>query len=240
MSVRKKLMLAFMDETDTLGELPLYEAIVRRLVQWGIAGATVQAGIMGYGMHHQVHRKRLFGVSDDRPITIAVVDEEEKLRRVAPEVRKMVAEGLVLLMNVVNFSDGADEPVRTLPFPATRPNGHHPYGRVPGWQEALSSLHGEFERQAERAGSGAHRDECRGGAAHEPGDQLRPARRGAALGGAEARPVQMAGRRTVGECHPESADARHVALVARLLFRRPDLSAGQRQPLLPPRRRQPR
>ena len=53
----------------------LYEAIVRRLRQLGIAGATAQAGIMGFGSHGKVHRKRLFGVSDDRPVMITVVDQ---------------------------------------------------------------------------------------------------------------------------------------------------------------------
>jgi uncharacterized protein len=97
---KKKMMLVYLDETDTMGEFPLYEAIVRRLVQWGVAGATVHAGIMGYGSHHQVHRKRLFGVSDDRPITISVIDDETKLRGIAAEIRKMVSEGLVLLVDV--------------------------------------------------------------------------------------------------------------------------------------------
>ena len=46
-----------------------------------------------------MHRKRLFGVSDDRPVTITVVDSEETLRRVVPEVRHMVKEGLVILLD---------------------------------------------------------------------------------------------------------------------------------------------
>jgi PII-like signaling protein len=94
-----KLLLVFIDETDRWDETPLYEAIVRRLRQLGVAGATVHAGLMGFGGHQQVHRKRLFGVSDDRPVTITVVDNEETLRRVVPEVRHMVQEGLVILLD---------------------------------------------------------------------------------------------------------------------------------------------
>ena len=95
-----KMLLIFIDETDTWEELTLYEAIVRRLAQAGIAGATVQAGIMGFGSHHHVHRKRLFGVSDDRPITIAVVESEEAIRRVLPEIRSLVREGLMVIVDV--------------------------------------------------------------------------------------------------------------------------------------------
>lgn len=95
-----KMLLVYVDETDTWGTTPLYEAIVRRLRQLGIAGATAQAGIMGFGSHRKVHHKRLFGVSDDRPVTIAAVDNEEKLRAAVPEIRSMVQEGLLMLMDV--------------------------------------------------------------------------------------------------------------------------------------------
>ena len=74
-----KMLLILHDETDMFGELSLYEAIVRRLHQLDISGATVQRGIMGFGSHGKVHRKGLFGISDDRPITICVVDTAEKL-----------------------------------------------------------------------------------------------------------------------------------------------------------------
>jgi PII-like signaling protein len=43
--------------------------------------------------------KGLFGVSDDRPVTISVVDSEPKLRQVLPEIRPMVKEGLVILLD---------------------------------------------------------------------------------------------------------------------------------------------
>ncbi len=96
-----KLLLIYVDETDVWGEThtPLYEAIVRRLRQLEVAGATVQAGIMGFGSHLKVHRKRLFGISDDKPVIVSVADSEAKIRQILPEIRGMVREGLVLLLN---------------------------------------------------------------------------------------------------------------------------------------------
>ena len=96
-----KLLLIYVDETDVWGEThtPLYEAIVRRIRQLELAGATVQAGIMGFGSHQKVHRKRLFGISDDKPMIISVVDSDAKIRRILPEIRGMVKEGLVLLLD---------------------------------------------------------------------------------------------------------------------------------------------
>ncbi len=94
-----KMLLIFHDETDMFGQLPLYEAIVRRLHQLEISGATVLRGIMGFGSHGKVHRKGLFGISDDRPITICVIDTAAKLEPIVPEIREMIAEGVVLLVD---------------------------------------------------------------------------------------------------------------------------------------------
>jgi PII-like signaling protein len=90
-----KMLLIFIDQTDTWHKAPLHEAIVRVLEQNGIAGATVLSGIMGYGIHRRIHRKGLLGVSDDKPLTIAAIDNEDRLRSVLPAIRPMVREGLI-------------------------------------------------------------------------------------------------------------------------------------------------
>jgi PII-like signaling protein len=96
------MLIIYVDESDIWGgsQTPLYEAIVRRLRQLSIAGATVQFGVMGFGSHQKVHRKRLFGISDDKPVIITTVDNEDKLRQVLPEIRGMVQEGLLVLLDV--------------------------------------------------------------------------------------------------------------------------------------------
>ncbi len=99
MSSPHKLLMIFVAETDMWEQLPLYEAIVRRLRQLDVAGATVLTGTMGFGSHQKMHRKRLFGVSDDRPITICVAESENKLRAIVPEIRSMLKEGLILLLD---------------------------------------------------------------------------------------------------------------------------------------------
>jgi len=97
----KKLQLSiYLNEADMSGEVPLHELVVRRLLHCDIAGATVHRGLMGYGKHGKVHRKRLFGVSDDRPLLITAVDVEARIRAVLPEVRSLVREGLITLHEV--------------------------------------------------------------------------------------------------------------------------------------------
>lgn len=105
-----KMLIIYVDETDVYGTGPLHEAIIRRLRQLGISGATAVAGIMGFGSHLKVHRRRLFGVADDKPVVITVVDSEPVIREVLPEIRGMVREGLMVLVDaeVVEPAAAAD------------------------------------------------------------------------------------------------------------------------------------
>lgn len=97
----KKLQLTiYLNEADRMGDIPLHEDVVRRLLHFDLAGATVTRGLMGYGKHGKVHRKRLFGVSDDRPIIITAVDDEARIRPILTEIKAVVQEGLITLHEV--------------------------------------------------------------------------------------------------------------------------------------------
>ncbi len=97
----KKLQLTiYLNEADQMGDVPLHEDVLRRLQHFEIAGATVTRGLMGYGKHGRVHRKRLFGVSDDRPIVITAVDDEARIRSILVELKAVVLEGLISLQEV--------------------------------------------------------------------------------------------------------------------------------------------
>jgi PII-like signaling protein len=102
-----KMLLIFVNETDTWHNTPLYEAIVHHLRELKVAGATAQTGIMGFGHHMRLHHKGLFGISDDRPVTIMAVDNESRLRAALPEIRRMVREGLILLLAAELVGDQA-------------------------------------------------------------------------------------------------------------------------------------
>ena len=97
-----KMLVITIGETDRWEDVPLYEAIARKLIQLKAPGATVDRGIMGFGSHQKrLHHKQLFGVSDDRPVTITVVHDESALREtIVPAVRAMVRHGLIYLMDV--------------------------------------------------------------------------------------------------------------------------------------------
>lgn len=108
-----KMMLILIEETDTWGEerVPLFEALVETILHEGLSGATVHAGIMGFGQSKFMRRRRLFGVTDEKPVTITVIDGEDKIRAVLPRLREMVREGLIFLVDgeVAHVGTGKDD-----------------------------------------------------------------------------------------------------------------------------------
>lgn len=95
-----KMLRVFVGEDDRWDGRPLYEAIVERLLEMDLAGATVYRGIAGFGANQRIHAARRLGFSHDAPVMIAVVDRDEKIRAVIPVLDEMVGEGLVVLSDV--------------------------------------------------------------------------------------------------------------------------------------------
>lgn len=98
--MKKVQLTIYLNEADRMGDIPLHEDVVRRLLRLEISGATVTRGLMGYGKHGKVHRKRLFGVSDDRPVIITAIDDEARIRPILTELKAVVVEGLITLQEV--------------------------------------------------------------------------------------------------------------------------------------------
>ncbi len=105
MNAPVKMLMLFVNEADQWHNRPLYQAILERLQQLDVAGATAAPGIMGFGHHMRMHHKGLFGISDDRPMMIVAIDNEERLRAVCPEIRPMVPEGLMILLDAELIAD---------------------------------------------------------------------------------------------------------------------------------------
>jgi hypothetical protein len=55
---------------------------------------------MGFGADHHVHRGRLFGVSDDRPVMVLAADSEQHLRAVLPALHELAPDAPVLLVPI--------------------------------------------------------------------------------------------------------------------------------------------
>ena len=87
-------------ESDRCGHRPLYTEIVHRAHAAGLAGATVLRGIEGFGASQQIHTSRLLSLSEDLPVSVVIVDSEERISAFLPEVEALVTEGLVVVDDV--------------------------------------------------------------------------------------------------------------------------------------------
>jgi PII-like signaling protein len=87
----------FIGEDDIWHHKPLYHEIVRRAHVAGLAGASVLRGIEGYGASSRVHTTRLLSLSQDLPIAIVIVDQEDRVRAFLPQLDELVSEGLVII-----------------------------------------------------------------------------------------------------------------------------------------------
>jgi PII-like signaling protein len=95
-----QLIRVFVDESDRYHGKPLYQAIVEKAREMGMAGATVLHGVMGFGAHSRVHTAKVLRLSEDLPVLIEIVDKPERIDSFLPVLDTMVDEGLVTLENV--------------------------------------------------------------------------------------------------------------------------------------------
>jgi hypothetical protein len=106
------LLRIFLGESDTWHGRPLYEAIVRRVREEGLAGATVLRGIEGFGAHSRLHTTRILRLSEDLPVVVEIVDAAERIEAVLPILDEMIGEGLITLekVQVIAYRAGEEEP----------------------------------------------------------------------------------------------------------------------------------
>jgi PII-like signaling protein len=93
-----KLLRLHFSEADQYNGKPLYEAIVHRCKELKIAGATVFRGLEGYGETAEIHRRHF--ARKDQPVVVTIVDTEENLGRLIPEVEQMMDTGMIAMSDV--------------------------------------------------------------------------------------------------------------------------------------------
>ena len=101
----------FVGEDDQWHHKPLYHEIVSRAHHAGLAGASVLRGIEGYGASSRIHTSRLLSLSEDLPLAVIIVDQEDRIRAFLPQLDELVSEGLVILdpVEVIRYVGRARE-----------------------------------------------------------------------------------------------------------------------------------
>jgi len=110
MQVEEKaaLLRIFIGESDRFGQHPLYEAIVLKAREQGLAGATVLRGPMGFGHSSRLHTAKILRLSEDLPVVVEIIDSEQNITAFLPLLEEMVKGGLVSIEEVRILRYGPD------------------------------------------------------------------------------------------------------------------------------------
>ena len=77
-AIRLRIVISSLDK---INHKPLYEEIVFAAKRFGLAGATVLKGIMGFSESGVIYSRKLFEITEKVPVVIEIIDEPEKIRK---------------------------------------------------------------------------------------------------------------------------------------------------------------
>jgi len=105
---QRTLMRVFIGESDRYHGKPLYEALLERFRSKGMAGATVLPGVAGFGASSKMHTDKVLRLSIDLPLIIEVVETDEAIQAILPDLSEMIGGGLITLekANVILYRPG--------------------------------------------------------------------------------------------------------------------------------------
>jgi len=95
-----RLLRIFIGESDKWEGIPLYEWIVRKAREHGLAGATALRGLEGFGAHSRLHVAKVLRLSSDLPIVVEIVDSQERIESFIPIIDGAIEEGLATMEKV--------------------------------------------------------------------------------------------------------------------------------------------
>jgi len=101
------LLRIYTEEGKRNDHRPLYEDIVLKARELGLAGATVLRGPMGYGQSHVIHTAKILDLSAQLPLVIEIIDTDDKIQMMLKELNDMRDIGLVTTEKVEVIHYGA-------------------------------------------------------------------------------------------------------------------------------------
>ncbi len=94
---KKKIVRIYIDNQDKFDGKPLWEEILREVKEKDMAGATVFKGVAGIGAHTELRAFNVWSISQELPIIIEIIDNEEKIYSFIDKIDYMIKEGLTTI-----------------------------------------------------------------------------------------------------------------------------------------------
>ena len=94
------LLRIFVSEASKINGKPLYEQIVLKAKEMGMAGATASRGMLGFGADSHLHSAKILDLSANLPMIIEIADREESINRFLPYLDETVSDGFITMERV--------------------------------------------------------------------------------------------------------------------------------------------
>lgn len=96
----------YFGESDHVGHVSRYQAMLEYLKVEGAAGATIVRGIAGFGHGSRIHTASILRLSLDLPMVLVWVDSAARVERLLPGLRELAGPSLVTIDPVGIVSNG--------------------------------------------------------------------------------------------------------------------------------------
>ena len=97
---KRKLLRIYIGNEDKLDGKPLWEVLLSKCKENGIAGATVYKAVAGIGAHSELHSFNIWSLNQKLPLVIEIIDTEEKIKSFLKSADKIIEEGLMTISDV--------------------------------------------------------------------------------------------------------------------------------------------
>jgi uncharacterized protein len=94
------LLKIWVNSDQTIKGTSLYDRIVLKAKELGLARANVVRGVTGYIGDDKIHKPKLFGITQSQPVMIEIIDTEQNVNKLLPFLDESIRSGLVTLMPV--------------------------------------------------------------------------------------------------------------------------------------------
>lgn len=88
-----KLLRIYISSSDQFKYALLSETLVFAAKRYGLTGATVFKGVMGYGSSSKIHSSKFWEITEKLPVVVEIVDTAEKIdsfvQRILPWLQKV-------------------------------------------------------------------------------------------------------------------------------------------------------
>ncbi len=78
-TTQKYVLKIYIDNTDKYNNQPLWKYILESIKEANLAGATVYKAVAGIGEHSLLHTFDILNLSNEMPLIIEIIENEEKL-----------------------------------------------------------------------------------------------------------------------------------------------------------------